>query len=364
MHGAPPAILTDARPHIGSNLLPQVISSMRQQLEACGVEFRFGARLVDVLVTGEGGARRVAGVRLLELETGQSHELECEHLVLATGHSARDIFELALRMGARLEPKAFALGVRIEHPQNLIDEIQYGRYAGHPKLGPASYRLVRQVGQRGVFSFCMCPGGWIVPAMTDAEHLVVNGMSLSKRDSPYANSGLVVSVEPADFLGAGLSGPLSGLELQRRAERAACRLGGGENRAPASRISDFLQGRASSDLPRSSYLPGLTPADVGASVDATGLDLSSRLREALRAFAAKMPGLDSREGILVGVESRTSSPVRIVRDERSLQSPGIFGLYPAGEGAGYAGGIVSAAVDGLRIADAVVREVHASTLAR
>ncbi len=353
LHGAPLRILEDARPHIGSNLLPKIIEALRTRLEACGVQFRFGQQMVDLQTEESGSDRRIAAVTLRDVETGRTEDLEAEAVVLAVGHSARDVFDLARRVGLTLEPKAFALGVRVEHPQPLIDRIQYGRYAGHHRLGAASYRLTQQVEERGVFSFCMCPGGWIVPAMTDSDHLVVNGMSLSKRNSPFANSGLVVGVTPEDFAKAGLEGPLAGVALQRRAERAACESGGSGNRAPATRVADFLAGHGSSTLPTSSYLPGLAAEDVSAVLDQTGLPLARHLRQALVGFSSKMRGFDSSEGILVGVESRTSSPVRLLRDTESLQSLDLQGLYPSGEGAGYAGGIVSAAVDGLRVAEKV-----------
>lgn len=353
LHGAPPAILTEARPHIGSNLLPRIITAMRERLEGCGVEFRFGAKVVGITTTGVGGERRVTGV---ELEGGES--LEADAVVLATGHSARDVFALCERLGLELEAKPFALGVRIEHPQALINRAQYGRAAGHPKLGAAAYRLASTVEERGVFSFCMCPGGWIVPALTDAEHLVVNGMSLSKRNSPYANSGLVVGVEVEDWQRLGLEGPLAGVEIQKRAERAAAIAGGGENRAPATRVTDFLAGRGSSTVPESSYLPGLTAGDVAEVLAATGLPLAERLRAALRTFDRQLRGYVTNDAVLVGVESRTSAPVRVVRHKETLEAIGLAGVYPCGEGAGYAGGIVSAAVDGVRVAEQIRARVE------
>ncbi len=352
LHGAPRAIVTEARPHIGSNLLPMVITAMRERLESVGVEFRFDSRVTAVLTEGQGSARRVAGVRLAD-----GAEIAAEAVVLATGHSARDIFALCAELGITLEEKPFALGVRIEHPQSVIDRAQFGRHAGHPKLGAASYKVACTVEERGVFSFCMCPGGWIVPAMTDAEHLVVNGMSLSKRDSDYANSGFVVAVELEDVAKLGLTGPLSGIEVQKRAERAACIAGGGENRAPATRVTDFLAKRASSTLPSTSYLPGLTATNVGDVLDSTGLAFADRMRAALKKFGGQIRGYVSDEAILVGVESRTSAPVRVTRDTESLEALGLAGLYPCGEGAGYAGGIVSAAVDGVRVADRVAARV-------
>jgi len=359
LHGAPSAILTEARPHIGSNLLPEVISALRQRLLEVGVEFRFGRRLIGIETEGSASSRRVSGVRLQIVGEENCEELAADVVVLATGHSARDVFDLLDRLHVELEAKSFALGVRIEHPQALIDRIQFGRFAGHPKLGAASYKLVEQVGGRGVFSFCMCPGGWIVPAMTDAEHLVVNGMSLSKRDSDYANSGLVVGIEVSDYEKLRLTGALAGVEVQKRAERAACLAGGGENKAPATRATDFLAGRASSTLPSTSYLPGITAADVGAVLDAAGLGVADRLRSALRAFDRQMRGYLTKEAVLVGVESRTSAPVRVARDGESLESASLAGLYPCGEGAGYAGGIVSAAVDGLRVAERAAARVRA-----
>ncbi len=353
LHGAPPYILTEARPHIGSNLLPVVITEMRERLESCGVRFRFNCRLNDLLTEGSGAARQVVGVEVTDIETDESSQLLGRSVVLATGHSAREVFQMAAGLGLRLEPKGFALGVRIEHPQPLINEIQYGRHAGHPKLGAASYKLATQVEDRGVFSFCMCPGGWIVPAMTDGEHLVVNGMSLSKRDSPFANSGFVVGIEPEDVLHAGFTGPLAGIELQRAVERMACLVGGGENRAPAQRVTDFLERRTSSTLPDSSYLPGLAAASIDEVLGVSLLPLATKLRDALKDFEARMRGYVTHEAQLVGVESRTSSPVRIVRDHETLQSPELGGLYLCGEGPGYAGGIVSAAVDGMRVAERI-----------
>jgi uncharacterized FAD-dependent dehydrogenase len=352
LHGAPPAILTEARPHIGSNLLPQIITAMRTRLEGCGVQFRFGARVVGVRTEGVGSERRVAGVELADGDV-----LEATAVVLATGHSARDVLEMCRGLGVRLEAKPFALGVRIEHPQALIDRAQYGRHATHPKLGAASYRLASTVDGRGVFSFCMCPGGWIVPALTDPEHLVVNGMSLSKRDSDFANSGFVAGIELEDAAGLGLSGPFMGVEVQKRAERAAQIAGGGQNRAPATRVTDFLARRSSSTLPPTSYLPGLTATDVGEVLEATGLPIAERLRAALRAFDRRLRGYVTEDAVLVGVESRTSAPVRVARDPETLEAIGLAGLFPCGEGAGYAGGIVSAAVDGIRVANLVANRV-------
>ena len=347
LHGAPPVILEDARPHIGSNKLPKVITALRERLENCGVLFRFEAKVTGFIVE-----KQVArGVVLANGET-----LAGRAVVVAAGHSARDMLDALAASGATLEAKAFAMGVRIEHPQALIDKAQYGKFAGHPKLRAAPYRLAYTPADgRGAFSFCMCPGGWIVPAATEVDGLVVNGMSLSRRDSPFANSGLVVGVEVADVDRQKLGQPLGGLELQRRIERAAMIAGGGMLRAPATRVSDFVAGRASSTVPGTSYEPGLTACNIAEVLDASGLPLAQRLREAIPVFDRQLRGYNSSEAVLVGVESRTSSPVRVVRDPDSLQSPTVANLYPCGEGAGYAGGIVSAAMDGMRVARAIAQ---------
>lgn len=345
LHGAPADILVDARPHIGSNLLPKVITAMRERLETCGVRFRFGARAVEIEVQGG----RVRAVRLAD-----GDELPCDACVLATGHSARDVYRLLHARGVRLLEKPLAVGVRIEHPQELINRQQYGAMADHPRLPNAAYRIVEQVAGRGVFSFCMCPGGFIVPAATEPSGLVVNGMSLKRRDSPFANSGLVVAVEVEDAARAGHTGPLALLEVQRRLEEAALAAGGGKLCAPAVRAADFVAGRASSTLPATSYQPGLRSADLDTVLDAAGVPLAGRLRRALVAFERRMPGYASGDAVLVGVETRTSAPVRIPRDDDTLENPQVGGLYPAGEGAGYAGGIVSAALDGMRVAGAIL----------
>jgi uncharacterized protein len=346
LHGAPESVLVEARPHIGSNQLPKVVTALRERLEGVGQKFRFGARVAALVVTGS--PPRVSGVRLSD-----GSEIEAPIVVLATGHSARDVYEFCAAAGVRLESKPFALGVRIEHPQPLVNQIQYGSAAGHPALPNAAYRLACEIEGRGVFSFCMCPGGWIVPASTAPGELVVNGMSLRRRDSPFANSGLVVGVEPRDWERLGLSGPLGGLELQRRVERAAFEAGGGALRAPATRATDFAAGRGSKSVPESSYIPGIVASDVGSVLDASGLELASRIRRALAQFDRSMRGYLTADAVLVGVESRTSSPVRIPRHPETLESVDVQGLFPAGEGAGHAGGIVSAALDGLRVAEQV-----------
>jgi uncharacterized FAD-dependent dehydrogenase len=351
-HGAPAEILVDARPHIGSNRLPKVVTALRERLAAVGTEVRFGARVTELVRDAAG---RAIGVR-----TAAGDEVLGRAVVVATGHSATDMLDVVGRAGAALEAKPFAMGVRIEHPQPLIDRIQYGKSAGHPRLRAAPYRVAfTPADGRGAYSFCMCPGGWIVPASTEPDGLVVNGMSLSRRDSPYANSGLVVAIDVADLQRLGLPLPLGGVELQRRLERAARLAGGGgaqSLRAPATRATDFARGRGSSTVPASSYEPGLAAGDVAEVLDVTGLPLAQRLREGLAAFDQQLRGYLTEEAVLVGVESRTSSPVRVPRDPASLQSPTLPGLYPCGEGAGYAGGIVSAAMDGMRVARAIAGE--------
>jgi uncharacterized FAD-dependent dehydrogenase len=339
--GADPAILVDSRPHIGSNKLPKVLLALRAHLEQRGVTYVWSDPLVDLMVTNG----RVRGVRL---RSGAEHPADA--VVLAVGHSARDVYELAARIGMAAEAKPFAVGARVEHPQPLIDEIQYGKWARHPRLPAAFYHVTAQVGARGVYSFCMCPGGWIVPSATEQGGLVTNGMSLSRRDSPFANAALVVTVEPKDF-GEGL---LAGMEFQRRIERKAFELGGSEFRAPATRLDDFAAGRASTDVPPTSYRPGIVAGDIAQALPPAVADA---LRGALASWKSRMPAFYTREAALVGVETRTSAPVRILRDEETLESPSHAGLYPAGEGAGYAGGIVSAALDGLRVGERIIAKL-------
>ncbi len=340
-HGAPADIAVDARPHIGSNRLPKVVTRLRETIESSGSEIRFESRVADILVD-RGRAR---GVRL-----ASGDEIEGSAVVVATGHSARDVLDVVERTGAVLEAKPYAVGVRIEHPQPLIDRIQYGDDARHPLLAAAAYRLATTIGARGVYSFCMCPGGWIVPSTTESDAVVVNGMSLSRRDSPFANSGIVVAIAPGDLAVLGYAGPRAGLALQRDIERHAATLGGGRQVAPAQRLTDFIGGRESTSLPRSSYRPGLRAAPLHAELPPF---IALRLREAFARFGRTMNGFNTSEAIVVGVESRSSSPVRVLRDPRTLESPTVGGLYPCGEGAGYAGGIVSAALDGVRVAERI-----------
>ena len=303
LHDAPLDILTDARPHIGSNRLPKVVTAIRARLEEVGVQFRFESTVTDLITTHAGTRRKVTGLRL---KSGE--ELGADAVVIATGHSARDVIGMLSDHGVQLESKPFAMGVRIEHPQPLINEIQYGRHSKHPKLPAASYRLAHQVEDRGVFSFCMCPGGWVVPASTCPAELVVNGMSLSRRDSPFANSGLVVGITPEDLSALGVDGPSAGIEAQRKLERTAFEAGGGEFRAPATRVTDFLEGRPSSSLPTTSYLPGLTPTDISGVLDTLTPTLSARLKTALRVFGKSLRGYVSEEAVLIGVESRNQQP--------------------------------------------------------
>ncbi len=340
-HGATPEILYDAHPHIGTDKLPRIIQRIRQTILDAGGGFVFNSRVTDLEIKG-GRVRGVwCGATLVE---GAA-------VVLATGHSARDIYELLHRKGVRLEAKAFAMGVRIEHPQALIDSIQYHCETRGEYLPAAAYSLVSQENGRGVYSFCMCPGGFIVPAMTDAAQSVVNGMSPSGRTSPYANSGLVTEVRPADFEHLRAEwGELAGLKFQQQFEEMARRNGGDRQIAPAQRVADFVAGRASASLARTSYIPGIVPSRLDRWMPGF---IAQGLRQGLATFGRRMRGFVTNEAVVVGVESRTSSPVRIPRDPATLMHPETAGLFPAGEGAGYAGGIISAALDGERIAEAV-----------
>ncbi len=334
--GASPDILVDAHPHIGTNKLPGLITAMREAIMEAGGEVRFGARVTDLIISNGS----LQGVR-----TKDGADLLASSVVLATGHSARDIFQMLRAANVRIEAKPFAMGVRIEHPQEVIDRIRYHCEMRDPYLPPASYNVVQQVDGRGVYSFCMCPGGIIAPCATAPGEVVTNGWSPSKRNNPFANSGIVVEcpVRPGDD-------PLSGVSFQRSVESSAWRSGGERQSAPAQRMADFVQRRMSSDLPACSYPPGIVPADLDSVLPE---EIASRLRGGLRAFGEKMRGYLTNEAVLVAVESRTSSPVRIPRDPATMQHPEVRGLFPCGEGAGYAGGIVSAAMDGLRAADHV-----------
>jgi len=336
-HGATEDILIDARPHIGTNKLPQIITSIKDSILNAGGEVLFDAKVISLLV--EFG--KIKGV---ELANGQ--KIMADKVILATGHSARDIFEMLHHQNILIEAKPFALGVRIEHPQEIIDQAQYHCEFRGPDLPPSYYNLVEQVENRGVFSFCMCPGGIIAPCATGAEEIVVNGWSPSKRNNPFANSGTVVQINSEDVKGD-MNGPLRMLRFQQKIEKLAFKAGGGNLVAPGQRMIDFVENRISKDLPQNSYLPGTKSVELKEILPGW---INERLRKALPVFGRKMKGYYTNEAILVGVESRTSSPVKVPRDKETLQHPQVTGLFPCGEGAGYAGGIISAAIDGINCA--------------
>jgi uncharacterized FAD-dependent dehydrogenase len=341
-HGAPHDILVDARPHIGTNKLPHIIEDMRNTILEHGGEIRFDCRVDDILAD----FGQVKGVR-----TSSGDTIHARHVIVATGHSARDIFHLFQRKSWLIEAKPFALGVRIEHPQEIIDQAQYHCDIRPENLPPAYYSLVEQVHKRGVFSFCMCPGGIIAPCATEDREIVVNGWSPSKRNNPHANSGTVIQINLEDVPNS-LADPFALLQFQQEVEQQAFYLGGGNLVAPAQRMVDFVQQKVSTALPGNSYKPGTKSVDLNEVLPSF---VHQALRGALPLFGKKMKGYYTNEAILVGVESRTSSPVRIPRDKETLQHPEISGLYPCGEGAGYAGGIVSAAIDGINCVDAIMK---------
>jgi uncharacterized FAD-dependent dehydrogenase len=351
-HGATDQILVDAHPHIGTNKLPNVVADLRESILKAGGEVRFDTKVTDLIIDKD---------ILKGVVTATGEELTGIGVILATGHSARDIFYLLHDRNVLIESKPFAMGVRIEHQQSLIDQFQYHRPDRGDYLPAASYSLVTQTRfngvERGVFSFCMCPGGFIVPAATAPGELVVNGMSPSRRDSKYANSGLVVAIADEDLKPYANEGPLAGLALQQDLERWACRMGGGgsdrpSQTAPAQRVADFVDGRLSNELLPTSYQPGLVSADMS---DVLPDHIAQPLRQGLRDFGRKMRGYLSNDGQVIGVESRTSSPVRIPRDRDTCEHVELRRLFPCGEGAGYAGGIVSAAMDGERCAEELVK---------
>ncbi|MFD2244824.1 NAD(P)/FAD-dependent oxidoreductase [Pontibacter ruber] len=347
-HGATSDILFDAHPHIGTNKLPVIISNIRESIIAAGGEVLFDKRVADFIVE-QGEMKGVV--------TQDGQEYTGESVILATGHSARDIFELLHQKGITIEAKPFAMGVRAEHQQRLIDKIQYKCEDRGGWLPASSYALVHQTvynnKQRGIFSFCMCPGGFIVPSATAPGEVVVNGMSPSRRDSRYANSGIVVAIELED-MDLKQYGPLAGLRMQQALEQKACEMAGGTQKAPAQLLEDFTRQKTGGALLETSYQPGLTPVDMN---QLFSPDMAYRLREGFKAFGGKMRGYLSNEAQIIGVESRTSSPVRIPRDRETLEHVQIKNLYPCGEGAGYAGGIVSAAMDGERCAEMVAAKV-------
>lgn len=339
-HGANEDILIDAHPHIGSNKLPGIISNIRATIEKFGGEVRFDAFVKDFDVID-------TNCKAAILEGGE--RVEGNYFILATGHSARDIFKLFEAKKWKIEPKPFAIGVRVEHPQGLIDSIQYNQDPRHPNLPASSYKLVCQVQGNGVFSFCMCPGGLIVPAATAPGEIVVNGMSLSRRDSPYANSGVVTSVSTEELQHLGYSGPLGNMEFQAEVEQTVFNYGDGSQKAPAQNLIDFCNANMMLPLNETSYIPGLIKAPLHELLPEF---VYHRLRDGILQFALKMDGYFTDQANVVAVESRTSSPVRIPRDRTTCQHPQINNLYPCGEGAGYAGGILSAAMDGQRVVKA------------
>jgi len=339
-HGAAEDILIDARPHIGTNKLPHIITAIRETILNAGGEVRFDQKVTDLIIT----SGKIKGVVI-----NNEEKLTADAVILATGHSARDIYTLLNTKGISVEAKPFALGVRIEHPQAIIDAAQYHCDIRSEFLPPAYYSLVEQVGSRGVFSFCMCPGGIIAPCATYENEIVVNGWSPSKRNNPFANSGTVVQVTLEDVPG---DDPLRMMNFQAQIEQTAFAMGGGNLVAPAQRMVDFVEGRISLDLPKNSYLPGTSSVMLK---DTLPDFVASSLKDALPLFGKKMKGYYTNEAILVGVESRSSSPVRIPRDKETFQHPQVEGLYPCAEGAGYAGGIVSAAIDGVNCANAALK---------
>ena len=341
--GADEKILYEAHPHIGTNKLPQIITAIRKQILDSGGEFRFEKKVTDLKI--ENGI-------IKKVITADGDIAEGNSVVLATGHSARDIFLMLNEKEIAIEFKPFALGVRVEHPQTLIDSVQYHCLIRDEFLPPSSYSLVQQVDGKGVFSFCMCPGGIIAPAATNSNELVVNGWSPSKRNNPFANSGIVVSVEESDILKYKKYGPLSGMNFQKDVEQKAFIAGGGKFVAPAQRLIDFCENKSSNTLPECSYLPGINSALLK---DVLPSFINDRLRVAFKEFGKKMRGYYTNEALIVATESRTSSPVRIPRNSADLQHPQVKNLYPCGEGAGYAGGIVSAAMDGEKVALAIVQ---------
>jgi hypothetical protein len=345
-HGASEEILIDNHPHIGTNKLPAVVANLRQSILDAGGEVHFNTKLIDFDI-------QFGAVKAIKTENGQS--IPADAVILATGHSARDIFQLCLEKGIKIEAKPFALGVRVEHGQQLIDKIQYHSTPRNPILPAASYALVDQTQyeqvERGVFSFCMCPGGFVVPAATAAEEVVVNGMSPSRRDSKYANSGIVVAIETSDLKSYEKYKELMCLQFQKEIEHKAWLAGGKTQVAPAQRLLDFVQKKISPSLNETSYQPGLNSVEMESVLPAA---LISRLRQGFQAFGKKMNGYLTNDAQIIGVESRTSSPVLIPRDREHLEHVSISRLYPCGEGAGYAGGIVSAAMDGERCAEQLV----------
>ena len=340
-HGADEDILIEAHPHIGSNKLPKIIQEIRETILNCGGEIHFNSKVTDIIVD----AGEAKGLKINDIE-----EITGDAVILSAGHSARDIFELLDKKNILIEPKPFAMGVRIEHPQSLINEIQYHSKIKNENLPPASYNVSCNIDDRGIYSFCMCPGGIIIPAATAPGEIVLNGMSLSRRDSPFANSGFVVSIGPKDWTKYSGKGALAALMLQKELESLAFSLGNNSQSAPAQRVTDFVNKKYSSSLPKTSYIPGVISTSLHEALPAF---MSKALQRAIKIFDQKMKGYYSEEAQILAVESRTSSPVKIPRDKITLMHTQLRGLFPCAEGAGYAGGIVSAAIDGENCADAI-----------
>ncbi|MCD6705940.1 MAG: NAD(P)/FAD-dependent oxidoreductase [Thiobacillus sp.] len=353
--GAPEEILYVSKPHIGTFRLVGMVEAMRHEIESLGGEIRFQQRVTDVLIEDGPDGKRIGGVVLASSET-----LKSRHVVLALGHSARDTFEMLHTRGVYMEAKPFSVGFRIEHPQSLIDKARLGPNAGNPQLGAADYKLVHHAKNgRTVYSFCMCPGGTVVAAASEPNCVVTNGMSQYSRNERNANAGIVVGITPEDFPG---DDPLAGIALQRKLEARAFQLGGGNYDAPAQLVGDFLEGKPSTQLGsvEPSYQPGVYLTDLASCLPDYAIEA---VREALPAFDRQIKGFAMKDAVLTGVETRTSSPLRITRDD-DFQSVNVNGLYPAGEGAGYAGGILSAGVDGIRVAEAVARQMLAAAESR
>ena len=382
--GAPEDILFAAHPHIGTFKLVKVVEGLRQEIIRLGGEVRFEQRVVDI----EYEANSIAALRIQDYATNETYTLPAHHVVLALGHSARDTFTMLHRHAVAMQAKPFSIGVRIEHPQSVIDRARWGQHAGHPVLGAADYKLVHHAANgRAVYSFCMCPGGTVVAATSEVGRVVTNGMSQYSRNERNANAGLVVGIDPTDYptdpdafeaeLGQEISNavrhdtpnavdtfhPLSGLVLQRQLEAVAYTLGGSNYEAPAQLVGDFIANRASTALAsvEPSYKPGVKMVHLN---DALPSFVTDAMREALPLFGQKIKGFDMHDAVMTGVETRTSSPLRIDRDDVSLQSPSIAGLYPAGEGAGYAGGILSAGVDGIKVGEAVANAIFTNITAK
>ncbi len=358
--GAPPEILVDAHPHIGTFKLVKVVENLRRQIIALGGEIRFQQRVSDVLIEDGPHGRQLRGLTVLNQASGESYALRADHVVLALGHSSRDTFTMLHERGVAMQAKPFSIGFRIEHPQSVIDRARWGRHAGNPKLGAADYKLVHHASNgRSVYSFCMCPGGTVVAATSEASRVVTNGMSQYSRNERNANAGIVVGIDPRDYPKTdGLpQHPLSGIALQRQLESQAFVLGGSNYDAPGQLLGDFVAGRASSHLGsvEPSYKPGVLLGDLHPALPAYAI---AAIREALPAFGHKIKGFDMPDAVLTGVETRTSSPLKMPRGE-DFQSSNTRGLYPAGEGASYAGGILSAGVDGIKVAEALARNAGA-----